>query len=193
MTTLHRALRWPAADEPDLVLDRARIRRARGSDLPAIQSLFETDPSFWEICEGAPPRPTEAAEMLRELPPEVSIERKQVYVVTLDDALVAVVDLIAGFPEPAIYFLGLIFIAPLARHRSLGTRLFAALDDHVTASGGTALRLAVVVDNPAARRLYVRLGFRPIPFARRPRITWTGTTIFVDVLERPLSARTKPR
>lgn len=177
---------------PALSVDGLHVQRATLADIPALQALLATDVEFWQRSEGAPPRADEAAALMRDLPPDVPPARKHVYllhepapatVVTRTGPLVAVVDLLAGFPEPAIYYLGLLYLAPRARDRGVGTGVLHALTRHVAASGGTALRLAVVVENVRARRLYDRLGFQPVPFSRRPRITWTGATIFVDVLE----------
>ena len=85
-----------------------------------------------------------------------------------------------GFPDPEIWYLGLIFLTPARRGAGLGTRVIQALAREVRARGGAALRLAVVVENVAARRLYDRLGFMHV--ARRTRPTASGSHE-VDVME----------
>lgn len=150
----------------------------RPADAPAIQALIDEDPETYALLEGAPVRPDEAEQLLRELPPGFPAERKYTHVL---DGL-AVIDLLEGYPDAHTWVLGLIFIAPGARGRGLGTQLIEAICAHVRASGGRTLRLGVVPENTGARRLYERLGF--VHVGRRARTTWAGTPQDVDVLER---------
>lgn len=150
------------------------LRRATLADLPAIQAVLATDPASWEQLEGTPLRPDEAVHLLAERPPGVPPERKHLF---LGDGVV--IDLVDGYPDATTWYLGLIFIAPAARNAGLGTRLLSLAGEYARDNGGTALRLGVVAENVAARRLYDRVGFAFV--ARRPR----GAQL-VDVLERAL-------
>ncbi|MGE0550403.1 MAG: N-acetyltransferase family protein [Kofleriaceae bacterium] len=153
-------------------------RRCGIADAPAIQAVLDTDPAMWELICGAPLLPNTAEEELAWVPPGSSLDRKYFYLV--DD--VAVLDVIEGYPDPATWFVGLIFIAPNGRNRGLGTQLFAALAGHVRDAGGRAIRLAVVSTHDDAKRFYDRLGFRFIE--RKPRTMPPGTAQLLDVLER---------
>lgn len=160
------------------------IRRATSADRAAIQALFELDPAYFLMNEGAPPRPTEAHDQFDDLPPDVLPEAQHVLVI--DDARTGVLSVVNGYPDATTWFLGLIFLAPAARGHGLGARLLDALADHARAAGGTALRLVVSLANPRARRLYDRCRFLPI--ARSTRTTWNGTDVEIDVLERDVTA-----
>jgi ribosomal protein S18 acetylase RimI-like enzyme len=155
-------------------------RRATSNDLPAIQALFATDPAYFDRVEGAPLRTDEAVHFLADLPNGFPPERRHCFLV----GSVAVLDMLEGFPDERTWYLGQIFIASSARGSGLGTRLLEQLCTHVREAGGTALRLAVVVVNADARRLYDRLGF--VHVARRQRTNWAGVLQDVDVLERSL-------
>jgi len=145
------------------------------ADAPAIQALIDEDPEAYALLEGAPVRPDEAEQLLRELPPG-----RQRFTHLLDE--LALIDLLEGYPDEHTWMLGLIFITPGARGRGLGTQLIEAICAHVRAAGGRMLRLAVVPANTGARRLYDRLGF--VHVGRRTRTNWAGATQDVDVLER---------
>ena len=174
--------RWPVRSSDSVAIAGHQLRRATPEDELAIQALFEADPAFFELSEGAPPRPNEARELADELLPGMPAEAKELYVIEHAAGPCAVVDLLAGYPDPQTWYLGLIFVAPYARGRGLGSALLEAMVTHVIASGGIRIRLAVVVDNHDARRLYNRLGFEFVD--RRLRKTWTGVAIECDVLER---------
>jgi ribosomal protein S18 acetylase RimI-like enzyme len=152
------------------------LRRATRADAPAIQAVLASDPAAWDLLEDAPLRADEAEHLLAELPPGVTEDRKYVYVI--DD--VCVIDMVEGYPTPETWYLGLILIAPGARNLGLGARLLSIIAERARRGGGTALRLAVVSTNVAARRLYDRLGFQLV--ARRQRRARE-----VDVLELALT------
>ncbi|MGE3762339.1 MAG: GNAT family N-acetyltransferase, partial [Kofleriaceae bacterium] len=133
-----------------------------------VQVLLESDAPTWTSLEGSPPRPDEARQLIHDRPPGVTPDRKHVWVHRTD----AMIDIVDGFPDASTWYLGLIFIAPRVRNTGLGTSLLRALVEHVRASGGSAMRLAVVTTNTGARRLYDRLGFTHL--VRKPRALWTG-------------------
>lgn len=160
------------------------IRRATDADVPAIQALFELDPAYFEIKNGAPPRPTEARRLMGLLPPGPSLDHKHLLVI--DDARTGVLDIVDGYPDATTWFLGAIFLAPAARGRGLGERLLDALARTTRQAGGTALRLVVSVQNPRARRLYDRCGFRLI--SRLTQTSWNGSLHQVDMLELDVTA-----
>jgi ribosomal protein S18 acetylase RimI-like enzyme len=153
------------------------IRVVTREDAPALQALFEQDREYWLVIEGAPLRDDEGMQVFEEVPPGFLFEKKHAFLV--DD--IAFLDMLEGYPDPQTWWLGLIFLSPSVRNAGLGARLIAALADHVRASGGRALRLAVAEDNPGARRFYDRLGFRFVD--RRTRTIHTGAKIELDVLE----------
>jgi ribosomal protein S18 acetylase RimI-like enzyme len=152
-------------------------KRATSDDLPALRRWIDADRATFTLLEGAPPRPDEAEHLLADAPPGFPPARKHMFII--GDA--ALVDVLEGYPDSATWYLGLIYVAPAQRGTGFGTRVLAELCDRARAAGATALRLAVVVDNTAARRLYDLLGFTHV--ARRTRTTSDGGTHEVDVLE----------
>lgn len=155
----------------------AKVTAGNDTGVRAIQAVLESDPVTWAQLEGAKPGPDEAAHLVGEAPPGMTLARKHLWV--LDTA--CVIDLVEGYPDATTWFLGLIFIAPVARNAGLGTELMRGVCDHVRASGGRAVRLAVVTTNIAARRLYDRLGFTHV--VRKERKLWVGDRQECDVLE----------
>lgn len=156
----------------------SRLRRASElgpADLETIQKVLATDPTTWELLEGAPLRPDEAHVLVTALPPTVTMDRKWMWV---SEGIV--MEMVEGFPDGETWYLGLIFVAPRVRGMGIGTQLLRWLEHQVMKRGGTKLRLAVVVENTGARSLYRRLGYHFV--ARRQR----GAQL-VDVLERALT------
>jgi ribosomal protein S18 acetylase RimI-like enzyme len=161
------------------------IRFFEPADGPALQAVFEASPDYFELIQGAPPGPTEAQTLVADLPPDKIHDDKFVFLVFgKGEVLRAVIDLVRNYPEPGIWFLGLLFVAPAARDKGLGTRLLDEICEHVKARGGSALRLGVVQANIRARALYDRNGFRFL--LTRARELRPGFRVMVDLLERAL-------
>jgi uncharacterized protein len=75
------------------------IRLVEPNDEAEIQSLFESDPEYFEIAQGAPPGPAEAQSLITALPEGKDYGDKFVYTVfDCHGALAAAIDLIRGYP-----------------------------------------------------------------------------------------------
>jgi RimJ/RimL family protein N-acetyltransferase len=173
------ANKFPAAME----LPEYTIRLVEPNDEAEIHSLFESDPGYFEVNQGAPA--SEVQSLVAALPEGKDYGDKFAYAFfDGDDALAAVIDLVRDYPQNGIWFLGLLFVAPWTRNVGLGTRILDAIFAHVTQQGGCAVRLGVVRGNIRARALYERMAFR---FLYDNEVTRSnGSVANVDVLERTL-------
>jgi diamine N-acetyltransferase len=161
------------------------IRLMTRDDEAQVQALFESDPDYFRLVQGAPPGPVEAKALLDELPEGKQYPDKFVYTLfDRDGALAVVIDLLRGYPNDEIWYLGLIFVAPMRRDMGLGTRVLDAICTHVKQQGGHAVRLGVDRRNVRARALYDRAGFHFI--YERERAYANGFKSIIDVLERAL-------
>jgi RimJ/RimL family protein N-acetyltransferase len=131
-------------------------RPLESRDVAPMQSLFDEDPEYFL---GMNAREIPVEEIRAALPPGRSRDDKFLYAFERDGRLAGMIDLIRGYPEPHIWFLGFLFIAKEFRGRGIGRCALHALYDHVRAHGGTVLRLGVVEKNDRARWLYATEGF----------------------------------
>jgi GNAT superfamily N-acetyltransferase len=156
------------------------------SDAGPIQAMFESDPAYFELTQGAPPGPAEVQSLVTALPPDGDrgYEDKFLFILLDGEEVAGVVDLIRDYPTAATWYLGLVFLTPTQRGRGRGRAVLRGLYTWIAAQGGTALRLGVVEGNASARWLYATEGFvfqtarEPDPAVKRARR--------VLVLERPL-------
>jgi len=161
------------------------VRLMGQNDEAQIQALFESDPDYFRLVQGAPPGPAEAKDLLNELPAGKESRDKFVYAfVDRDGVAAALIDLLRSYPDDETWYLGLIFVAPTQRGIRLGTRVLDAICAHVRQQGGRALRLGVDHRNVRARALYERTGFHFI--YERVRAYPNGFESIIDVLERTL-------
>ena len=157
------------------------VRPFHDSDGPAVQSLFETDPGFFEMIQDAPPGPCEAQSFATCIPPGKDYDDKFAFCVfDRNEKLSAVIDMVRDYPK-GVWFIGLLFLAPDARGKGLGKQLVTAIAAGVHRAGGTALRVLVQHANIRARNFWTREGFG---FHSEHKTPDTGK--MADVLERLL-------
>lgn len=136
------------------------IRSLQASDRDALAALFASEPNYAELVRGGTLAPSEADSIFTELPPGKTVDDKLLFGIVDGSSLIGVIDVVRSYQNADSWFLGLVFVAPAARGKGLGTELLRALGDYAAESGANALQLAVTMANPEARRLYRRLGFR---------------------------------
>jgi uncharacterized protein len=132
----------------DATAHELTLRPLTSIDEPALQRLMEADSAYSERVTGAPPASTEARDLLTGRPPELPSERKCVLGAFQGETLIAVVDLLRGWPEPSTAHIGL-FQVHVAHHGTgLGRRVHTQLLRWLRQwTETTSVRAAVVATN----------------------------------------------
>ena len=163
-----------------LLIEGCITRSLEEADKPRLRQYFADDPVYFRAING---RDIAIEEICTALPAGRSASDKFLFVIERAGQPVGMIDVIRGYPEPDIWYLGFLFIGK--DHRGgLGRKALHGLYTWVKGQGATAVRLGVVEPNLKARWLYATEGFvfqavRDIdPALRRLRRTL--------VLQRPL-------
>lgn len=144
-------------------LDGYVAGRLQADQAPEVQALCEACQDYHEMLEGAPAGPEAGESTFAALPPGKAYDDK--YVIALRDgagSLIGIIDLIRDYPEPGVWYIGLLLLHPDHRGRGLGQATVEALADWVQAQGGMALGLGVVNQNKAAVRFWRAAGFQEL-------------------------------
>lgn len=160
---------------PDLpVVEGALLALVSGSAVAELQDLLERCEDFEVLVTGHPPDPHAAADLLTEVPPDHPLRDKFVIGVWTDQGLTAAIDLLRDFPQPHVWYLGLLLVAPEARGQGLGEAIVSALKTWIRGHGGRAVRLVVQDQNPAALRFWTQMGFIQIGTATQELLDRTN-------------------
>jgi GNAT superfamily N-acetyltransferase len=140
---------------PDMELEELSVE-----DRAEVQALAEACEDYYIETEGHRPGQTEAMTILSELPGGSAHETKHVFGVRdPDGALVAIVDLVHGWPDADTSMIGLMLVAPDHRDHGLGGALVEHIAQEAADAGAGRLRVAVYAERPAAVRFWERHGF----------------------------------
>ena len=126
---------------------RYAIRRMTDADADGLFAFCKEHTAFYHYCNAEPSK-ERILEDLRIAPPGIGPEDKYYVGFFQDDTLVAVLDLIDGYPEPQIAFIGFFMMNRAFQGRGLGSALIGELAAALRDRGKTAIRLGIDKGNP---------------------------------------------
>jgi len=133
-------------------------RPVAGDDIPAVLSLFQSDPAYFAL-EGPQPDAGSVRRDMSSLPPRCSPEQKHYLALWRDGAPWAVLDLVEGYPRERSLFVGLCFLSPALRRQGAGREIMDAALRAAAGAGLDCARLACLKNNPAGHAFWRAMGF----------------------------------
>ena len=135
-----------------------KFRILTEEDIPQIYNLLLGNPLYYQHC---PPEPTyeSICQDMKALPPRK--EAKDKYYGGLFDGeyLVAVLDLITGYPSETTLFIGFFMMNREEQGKGLGTEIITELCNNVHSQGFTHIRLGYVKGNLQSEAFWLKNGF----------------------------------
>ncbi|RKT21155.1 acetyltransferase (GNAT) family protein [Paraburkholderia sp. RAU2J] len=159
------------------------IDRQVPNDVDRLQAVLEAAPGYSLAVEGKLPTPDAAIEVLDALPPGKDHSDKSVYEIALDAEPVGCLEMVRGYPETDIAFIGLLLFQEGSQGRGFGPQVLRRAEAIGISWQCRALRIAVIDTNPRALAFWEREGF--IELLRKPAMDFVGQAI---VMERALPA-----
>ena len=138
--------------------ERYTVRLMTEAELPAMLELCRGNPQYYEHC---PPVVSEQSlrEDLAALPPRTAPEDKHYLGFYDGSELIALLDLITGFPKPEIAFWGFFMMKADRQGRGEGSALVSELCAALARMGYRSVRLGWVQTNPQASHFWKKNGF----------------------------------
>ena len=135
------------------------VKRINEEDISAVYRLAKSNSKYYEYLHTVPTRES-LTEVITKLPDGTSPGSKYfVGFYNADDMLVAVMDLITGYPEADDAFIGWFMVDGAMQGRGIGSDIFADVRAAMKAAGFDYMALAVVKENKEALRFWKGQGF----------------------------------
>jgi len=136
------------------------LREIGVSDFDRVDRILDRLTSYSLAVDGVPKMHNAACHFLTARPPNTSASAKKTFEVVWQGEPVGLVDLIQGYPESKVAFIGLLAIAENRQRRGIGRATFAAVQAYALKNlGARKLRLAVVSTNDV-EGFWTRMGFQ---------------------------------
>jgi GNAT superfamily N-acetyltransferase len=146
--------------EKALILSRLSVRRLGEGDIPAVLSLCLGNPLYYEHCPPPPSEDSVRADMAA-LPPKKEACDKYYLGFFDGESLVAVLDLILGYPDEETAFIGFFMTEASIQHAGVGSGIIGRLCGFLKAQGFSRARLGFVSGNPQSEGFWKKNGFIP--------------------------------
>ena len=134
------------------------VRRLDDSDVDIILSLCQKNTQFYEFCEAEPTR-EQVLNDLHITPPGIGMADKYYIGFYKDETLIAIMDLIDGYPEAAIAFIGFFMMNKDLQGQETGTEIIRETAAYLKSAGKTSIRLAIDKANPQSTHFWKKNGF----------------------------------
>ena len=149
------------------------IRRLNDSDTDDILDFCQKNTMYYQYC-GAEISKDQVLNDLHITPPGVDIADKYYVGFFNGEEMVAVLDLIDGYPEPDIGYIGFFMMNAALQGKQIGSAIIQDVCSYLKQIGKTAIRLGIAKDNPQANHFWKKNGFTVIKEVERD-----GWTILV--------------
>ena len=147
------------------------IRRMDDSDVDSILSFCQWNTQFYEYCEVEPTR-EQVLNDLHIAPLGISLSDKYYIGFFQKETVIAVMDLIDGYPEPEIAFIGFFMMNKDLQGHGIGTAIIQETAAYLKTTGKAAIRLAIDKGNPQSMHFWKKNGF--IVIKEVDRNGWTA-------------------
>lgn len=144
----------------DKISSEYKVFRLKERDVDDIYNLCLGNPSYYKYCP-----PTVTKQLILDdmvaLPPKKSMNDKY-YVGFYDgEKLVAVMDLVFGYPNNQTAFIGFFMVDCKYQNKGVGCKIIKDLKTFLKNMGYKYIRLAYVKDNPQSKYFWQKCGFLP--------------------------------
>ena len=144
---------------------RFHARELSSQEGPELQRLFEECADYFDLVLGRPPGTAEAQAAFS-AGPETGGDpaNKMLFGIraTGGQELIGVMDGHADYPEPGVWYLGLLLFHPSARGGRIGREVVESFAMAARTRGAKELQLNVVEQNAGGYRFWISLGFEEV-------------------------------
>ena len=148
--------------------DAYTIRRLTDADVPMLYAWMLRNDQYFRYCGGST-TPERVRQDLTLCPPGTEPAQKH-YVGFFDaDTLVAVMDLIDGYPDADTAFIGFFMMNKDLQGQGTGTAIVRDVLAALRALGYTAVRLGIDKENPQSNHFWRKNGFTVLREAAQER------------------------
>ena len=137
------------------------VRRLKDANAEEVLALCWENTQFYKYAEADPTLKQVQSDM-HITPPGIDASHKYYVGFYQGEELIAVMDLIDGYPRPEIAYIGFFMMNKKLQGRQIGTAIIRGVEDYLRTAGKKAIRLAIDNENPQSNHFWKKNGFAVI-------------------------------
>ncbi len=134
------------------------VKTLNDSDIDNILELYLSNPKYYTYCP-TPASKESVIEDMTGIPPNKTMADKFYVGYFENDRLVAVLDLLLGYPEDNVIFLGFFMLHKDFQGKGIGVEIIQEVIHYIKELGFTKIRLAIIKGNVPAEKFWLRNNF----------------------------------
>ena len=128
------------------------------ADIEMLVEICKQNTVFYEYTEARPTKENILDDM-KATPPGIDMQDKYYFGFFDGRELVAIMDLIDGYPKAEIAYIGFFMMNPQYQGKQIGTAIIDEVIDYLLSTGKTSVRLAIDKGNPQSTHFWKKNGF----------------------------------
>ena len=140
---------------------RYSVRILEEADIEMLVEICKQNTVFYEYTEARPTKENILDDM-KATPPGIDMQDKYYFGFFDGRELVAIMDLIDGYPKAEIAYIGFFMMNPQYQGKQIGTAIIGETVEYLCGTGKTAVRLAIDKGNPQSTHFWKKNGFEVI-------------------------------
>lgn len=137
------------------------IRILDESDLEMILDLYQKNTFYYQFCEARPTIKCILDDM-KITPPGIDVTDKYFMGFFENENLVAVMDLVDGYPNFEVAYIGFFMMNVEYQGKKIGTSMIHEIAEYLKTIGKTEIRLGIDKGNPQSTHFWKKNGFEVI-------------------------------
>lgn len=137
---------------------RYSARILEEADIEMLVEICKQNTVFYEYTEARPTKENILDDM-KATPPGIVMQDKYYFGFFDGRELVAIMDLIDGYPKAEIAYIGFFMMNPQYQGKQIGTAIIDEVIDYLLSTGKTSVRLAIDKGNPQSTHFWKKNGF----------------------------------
>ncbi len=140
-------------------MDWMLVTDAEKSDTQQVLKLFNSNLDFWMLGGEEEPNQGSLQKICTSLPPNTQSTQKTVYLLYKKSNLIALLDLVHGFPDEDCLYIGLFMVHADWQGQGIGKQIITELESRYRQTPYTRLRLGVYDRNTGGLAFWKKMGF----------------------------------
>lgn len=134
------------------------VKEMTENDIDAIYELSITNPMFYEHCPPAISKESIQFD-LTAAPSQISLNQKHFLGFYDRDQLIAIMDVLDGYPKENIAYIGLFMMDQKMQGKGIGSRIIKEVIAYLKELGYTSIELAFAKGNPQSEAFWLKQNF----------------------------------
>lgn len=135
-----------------------KIRVLESSDVDEVLKLCQQNTLFYKYTDARPTR-EQILDDMKATPPGIDISAKYYFGLFANREFIAVMDLIDGYPDRDIAYIGFFMMNINYQGKQKGTAIIDEATDYLKSIGKKSVRLAIDKGNPQSTHFWKKNGF----------------------------------